>query len=262
MTSIEPSASPTSTEVGHGAATSNTSTPKIVGGVVGGVGGLFALALVAVLLFLYRRKKSGREAQGGLPSGSGSRSAPLAERPSTNRSAEMSSQRSSGSLFTAGYLAPAFMKRWTNSSSSQMSETGERGFQKIAGRKIPSVLQSGGDGYGGGLGGVPPTAGESSSSRPPRSPQSPPQSPAAQAPPTRPYGIPLDSSFTRESDESAPVVVFRPSPARTPMSSSASVASPEHTTVSRTPSVRPDVLGRSHPSFDDSRGSRFTESID
>ncbi|BDD57055.1 hypothetical protein MPDQ_007401 [Monascus purpureus] len=265
----EPPASATSTQSLHGATTPNNTTPKIVGGVVGGVAGLFVLALLAGLLFLYRRKRSIRGTPSGLPSDGGSRDAPLAERPSTTRSAEMSSQRSSQSLFTAAYLAPAFMRRWRNSAmtdSSQLSETSERGFQKISGRKIPSVLQSGGDGYGGGLEGISPTispmSGDPSSSRSVRPPQSPPQSPPSQPPPTRPFGVPLDTSFTRESSaESNAVVVIRPSPARTPLSSTVSVVSPEHMSPARPSSQRPDLLGRSRPSLDGSRSSRFTEGI-
>lgn len=147
----------------------------------------------------------------------------------------------------------------TRSNSTRRSgETSERGFQKVSGRKIPSVLRSGGDGYGGGLEGA---AGEPSSSRPQQSPTySPTRPPHGLQPPSAPppvhaHGAALDSSYTREQDE----LHVRPSPARTPASSTN--VSADNVTSVRHPSQVPDLVGRSRPSLDESRGSRFTESI-
>lgn len=189
-----------------------------------------------------------------------------------------SRQSSHDPLFSASYFTPAFMMgHWrksnqtTGTDSTLASNPSERGFQKIAGRKIPSVLQSGGDGYGGGFGEAAPTGTEMSVSFQPTPPINI-RPPTSQPPTATPYGIPLDTNYTRENPESDPRPVIRPSPARTPTASSTNIPSSAAATPPRStpepqnvlsPSVpkRPDALGRSHPSLDGSRGSRFTESI-
>ncbi|KAE8319200.1 hypothetical protein BDV41DRAFT_560464 [Aspergillus transmontanensis] len=270
-----PTASATSSpSQGSGALDSQTKG-KIAGGVVGGVAGAMVL-VVLVFLLLRRRRAYQNRAPEVLPPGDMTGTA--VGEGSVTRSADVVSRRSSNDpLFTASYFAPAFMKRWrqsrlsTHTESTLDSSTSERGFQKISGRKIPSVLRSGGDGYGGGFSEGSPTMSEPSVSFPPGSPVLP-RSPTSQPPPSTPYGMPLDVSYTREAEETNPVVIFRPSPARTPIPGSADASLSNEPSVSRivplaqgalSPTIpkRPDVLGRSHPSFDGSRGSRFTESI-
>ncbi|KAE8387782.1 hypothetical protein BDV23DRAFT_121422 [Aspergillus alliaceus] len=268
------SSTTSSSSQGSGALDSETKG-KIAGGVVGGVAGAMVLVLI-VFLLLRRRKAYQHRAPEVLPHGDMTGTA-IGEG-SVTRSADVVSRRSSNDpLFTASYFAPAFMKRWrqsrlsTHTESTLDSGASERGFQKISGRKIPSVLQSGGDGYGGGFSEGSPTVSEPSMSFPPGSPVLP-RSPTSQPPPSTPYGMPLDVSYTREDEETHPVVIFRPSPARTPISGSADASLSNEPSLSRivpvaqgalSPTVpkRPDMLGRSHPSFDGSRGSRFTESI-
>ncbi|RAL15373.1 uncharacterized protein BO97DRAFT_210148 [Aspergillus homomorphus CBS 101889] len=254
---------------------------KIAGGVVGGVAA--AMVFVVLLWLLLRRRKRAirPQARDALPAADMAGTATTEG--SITRSAEMTSRRSSNDpLFTASYFAPAFMQRWrqshmtTRTTDSVCSDSSERGFQKISGRKIPSVLHSGGDGYGGGAEQTSPTVSEPSSTF--AAPGSPviPRSPPSQPPLTTPYGMPLDTSYTREAEEPLPVVKFRPSPARTPVTGSANASLHNEPSAPRMiPSVhvqvsgalsptmpkRPDALGRSHPSFDGSRGSRFTESI-
>lgn len=250
-------------------------TNKIVGGVVGSVAGVAFLFLIA-LLYLRRRHASLREARQALPSSDAAGGA--AGEGSTAQSAEMTSRRSSHEpLFSASYLAPAFMRSWrksnqtTNTESTLVSNSSERGFQKISGRKIPSVLQSGGDGYGGGFGDNLPPGPEMSMNFQPVSAAHL-RTPASQPPTANPHGMPLDVNYTRESGESELRVVVRPSPARTPVASSTNIASSHTPTSPRStpepPRVssptgprRPDILGRSHPSFDGSRSSRFTEGL-
>lgn len=195
----------------------------------------------------------------------------------SSQSAEMTSRFSRDSILTAAYFAPAFMKKWRDSShtdSTLVSSGGgsERGFQKISGRKIPSVLTSGGDGYGGGYETVSPTVSEPSMT--PGIPGSPviPRSPS-QPPPSTPFGMPLDVSYTREAEETDPGVIMHGSPTRTSLPRTVTVASGAvpinipraHSQSPRalSPSMphRPDTIGRSHPSFDGSRGSRFTEGL-
>ncbi|KAL4897153.1 hypothetical protein BDV59DRAFT_169916 [Aspergillus ambiguus] len=256
---------------GSGSSLDSETKGKIAGGVVGGVAGLAMLIILALLFF--RRRRAALQQPRGLPSHDVAGTAAANEPP---RTAEMASRRSSNDpLFAASYFAPAFMKRWrqsqqtTRSDSTLSSNPSERGFQKIAGRKIPSVLQSGGDGYGdGSFGQGSPTASEPSGGFP-SSPPAPPRTSLSQPPPSHPYGMPLDTSYTREEEEA---VIYRPSPARTPIAGSSNVSLSTEPGISHVipqPSSafpasippRPDLLGRSHPSFDGSRGSRFTESL-
>ncbi|KAJ5492850.1 hypothetical protein N7539_001596 [Penicillium diatomitis] len=246
-------------------------TSKIVGGVVGSVAGLAMIFIV--LFYLFRRRKmmfkQRNSAALPLPSDDGG----------TTR--QMSTISSNEPLFSASYLSPAFAKRWRHSTMTVRSDStvssstpSERGFQKISGRKIPPVLAHGGDGYGG-------TGDESSPTYPGLSPVSPGgasamgsalTSPLSQAPPpTLPHGMVLDTNYTREAEEGLESPI-RSSPVHLPISSAVSVASP--TTVTPTSPIaqpqsaiaviprRPDGLGRSFPSYDGSRSSRFTESID
>ncbi|KAJ5795568.1 uncharacterized protein N7518_004108 [Penicillium psychrosexuale] len=167
-------------------------------------------------------------------------------------------RESNDPLFTARYLAPAFIKRWrqstatTRSGSTVDSGSSERGFQKISGRKLPPVFTHGGDGYGA------RTTGPSGS-------------PSFYAPPpTSPYGVPLDSNYTREVEEHTPPT--RPKLPHLPVSNTVNVSTPITVTpahpVAQPQSAvpflpsRPDGLGRSLHSFDGSRSSRFTEVID
>jgi hypothetical protein len=177
-------------------------------------------------------------------------------------------------LFSASYFAPAFVKRWRNStmttateSTMSSSNTSERGFQKLSGRKIPPVLTHGGDGFGGGLdrGDSPTLPGFS-----PMSPGGGPLSPISTygPPPASPFGMPLDTNLLEADEHITPT---RPSPIHLPVSSSVNFGAPTTVIPSHTLAqpqsvvpvlpARPDGLGRSLPSHDGSRGSRFTESI-
>lgn len=165
-----------------------------------------------------------------------------------------------------------------------MSASSERGFQKISGRKIPSVLTSGGDGYGGGYESVAPPGSEPSSTpRIPGSPVNNPRSPSMGAPPPSiPHGMPLDVSYTQETaefDDSDTIAHASPSSARPVVPDIITVAAgggPVNLSRSNTDSPgasagalsppmlqqqpllqRPDL--RTSHSFDGSRGSRFTE---
>lgn len=250
-------------------------TGRIVGGVVGSVAG--AVMLVVLAMLLIRRRAAMRMSPEALPSSEGAgpgAAAAAAAAGGGSRAGEMTSRFSRDSILTASYFAPAFMKKWRDSShtdSTLVSSGGgsERGFQKVSGRKIPSVLTSGGDGYGGGYETVSPYASEPSMT--PGIPGSPviPRSPS-QPPPSTPFGMPLDVSYTRETEENDPGVIIHDSPARTPLPGMVTVASggvPINIPRAHSPSPRalspqrPDTLNRSHSSFDASRGSRFTEGL-
>ncbi|KAJ5399082.1 hypothetical protein N7465_009571 [Penicillium sp. CMV-2018d] len=249
--------------------TSNPNTPKIVGGVVGSVAGV---ALIILLLFYYLRRRGFLMGKTARPAMLGDAAAGAGGAAGSREIVER--RESNDPLFTASYLAPAFMKRWrqstatTRSGSTTDSAPSERGFQKISGRKLPPVFTHGGDGYGGGLDGDSPTVPGFPSTSPATGPIG---SPSFYAPPpTSQFGSPLDSNFTREVEEPTPPT--RPNLVHLPVSNSVNVATPITVTpahpVAQPQSAvpfappRPDGLGRSLHSFDGSRSSRFTEVID
>jgi hypothetical protein len=259
-------------------------TPTVVGGVVGGVAG-FTVFLLLLLILLRWWKRKTRQRSVDEPSSAAlppsntapSQSQALAERPSSHTP-----------LMSA--ISPAFLSRWRMSSHTASSSTtvppAERGFQKVSGRKIDSVLTTGGDGYGDASSketapGSVPLPGLSGTSFYRDSagfyggPGQPSPRPSGQI--QRDSGIPASIK-----DDESEIAVMRPSPARTPVTSEGGVSAgqfpnpprPFGTTTPRsgTPpltalSVVPsplgprDALGRSHPSLDGSRGSRFTESV-
>lgn len=259
-----PSTNDSQSSSGSGSS-SKADTPKIVGGVIGSVAGL-AMIFLVLFYFMRRRKLFQQKGVQALPSDDAGGSRGMAERSTSN-----------DPLFSPTYLAPAFVKRWRNStmtaktdSTVSSSNPSERGFQKISGRKIPPVLTHGGDGYGGGLDGDSPTI----PGFLPTSPDggNPFSSPTSHGPPVAsPYGMPLDTNYTKEADETTPT---RPKAVHLPVSSSVNFGSPttvnpSHPVVQAqsavpvgSPPRRPDGLGRSLPSYDGSRSSRFTESLD
>ncbi|KAJ5103436.1 hypothetical protein N7532_003965 [Penicillium argentinense] len=264
-TSNTESASESGSGLGSGAIDPTTS--KIVGGVVGSVAGVALLLLL--VLFFFRRRSLQQKGTQALPAAADSGPREVAER-----------RTSKDPLFGSSYLAPAFMKRWRQSTMTTKTDTStissnpsERGFQKISGRKIPPVLTHGGDGFGGGLDGDSPTIPEFLGGLSPSSPGGPLSSPSHAPPTATPFGMPLDTNYTREAEENT--TPTRPRQVHLPVSSSVTYGSPTTITPSH-PIAQPqsampvspprkDGLGRSLPSFDgsrDSRGSRFTESLD
>ncbi|KAJ6004947.1 hypothetical protein N7540_012746 [Penicillium herquei] len=250
---------------GSGSSISPT-TSKIVGGVVGSVAGL---ALLIFCVFYFLRRKGYLQ---NFMKGKGTQTLPSSDMGAAG-SMETAERDGHSNPFNAAYLAPAFMKRWRQSTMTTATEStidsgsSERGFQKISGRKIPPVLTHGGDGYGGGLGGDSPTIPDCLIGISPTSPTGGPLSSLTThgPPPTSPFGSPLDATYTREAEET--LAPLRPSRVHLPVSSSvnfgiATTVTPSHPIAqpqSAMPLPRPDALGRSH--LDGSRGSRFTESL-
>ena len=148
------------------------------------------------------------------------------------------------------YAVPAALASLTGyKRSSQKTETdrtisstagSERGFYRVSGRKLPSVLQTGGDGYGGGI----PDANTLSGSSFYRDSQ------GFYGGPGSPSNPPASMSRKRESG----IPIMRPSPARTPVTEQGPFSEVP-------PPLRPDQLGRSHPSQDGSHASKFTEEV-
>lgn len=119
---------------------------QMVGGIVGGFAGI-ALVLVLILFFLrwYRARLRGK---GHLPNqlGVSHTLSRFGGDTSLLRSSDSIAQTSKSSFAPASWVA-----RWRP--SPNMSDvnltTNEKGFQRLSGRKIPSVFTHGGDGYDG-----------------------------------------------------------------------------------------------------------------
>ena len=187
------------------------------------------------------------------------------------------SQRSSN-VPLAGAAAFFSPSRWRHSgqtaSTAETASTGERGFQKLGGRKLPSVLTSGGDGYGGPFGTMTTvsagpqasatregTLSEQSFYRDSQGFYGGPGSPSGTTP-AGPSGYGPD-----RASAASEIAVIRPSPARTPVTSQGgfrpatrNVATPTPRQNTPTQNIRDDV-GRSHASFDGSRTSKFSEGV-
>ncbi|OJD13372.1 hypothetical protein AJ78_06161 [Emergomyces pasteurianus Ep9510] len=274
---------------------------KVVGGVVGGVAGVVLLLAVALLLLRTRKRKGDHSRE--LTSEDQGTAAML----HTGFAGAMTERSASTTTRGSALGAAALFSKWRNSQQSTRTleppPSSERGFQKVSGRKITSVLESGGDGYDDPFGATgeklyyettaaASTVGETGSPTtitpivPPFSSGFQPRPSISRNGTSRSAGLiaqplhapPLGRPPSQESDSSAHVV-FRPSPARTPLTSSADVTTasalatsgsialhpPPHESLPRLPVHRrisgQDAIGRSMASSDGSRASRFTEGI-
>lgn len=127
---------------------------QVVGGVVGGVAGIAILLLIVLVILRWYRRRL--KARGQLPEQIAARE--LA--PGSNPSYAMS-QRSSNVPFAAVFANNLKRLRPHSFQTTETTATGgtdssiresERGFRRIAGRKIAPVIGSGGDPYGGNYG--------------------------------------------------------------------------------------------------------------
>lgn len=128
---------------------------QMVGGIVGGLAGI-ALVLV-IVLYLLRRYRQRLKHLGRLPeqlaSGHSRGDSGL-----VGAAGPMSQSRSS--LFFPPAVVASNMKKWrpasemtmmTNTTSTTAADS-EKGFHRVSGRRIPSVLSTGGDQFGGSYG--------------------------------------------------------------------------------------------------------------
>lgn len=239
-------AAPAATTAGISDADADTApspleTPQVVGSVVGSLAGA-ALILAIILLLLRRHKRK----QGGALQLTGD------DHTDNNQSMRQAPT-------TASTLAPiAFLNRFSGL-SGKTAETnlsgGERSFQRVSGRKLPSAFSEGmtSDQFsrGGTMSGSSFYQDEHGT-----------------------YGGPgMSKEFGKEigdspaNRESGPMNI-RPSPARTPVIRHPDEGNPfsDRHYLSPPQSPNPDApprgtLGRSLPSADGSRSSRFTENV-
>jgi hypothetical protein len=223
------------------------STPKVVGSVIGSLAGAAVLlALLLILLRRYKRKQSGTLQLPGQDAGD--------SQPIATSGQEMAQRRSFPSS------APFFSRfSVTSRSTADTSTTGERGFQRISGRKLPSAFSEGMTSQQ-----FEPREGTLSGS-------------SFYRDDTGFYGGPgFPTSSSSQAPGSAGAIgakeKFMPSPARTPVIHHPEDVPPFGGTPKGSNFSRPQspplgtprprgTLGRSHPSFDGSRGSKFTEDV-
>ncbi|KAL6856439.1 hypothetical protein J3F83DRAFT_396235 [Trichoderma novae-zelandiae] len=123
---------------------------QVIGGVVGGLAGA-AFFLVLILLALrYKRRQLNASAAAGQPTSEGRGLPPAITTPDgapsggNDGSGSAMTERYSGAGLTAAFTGLATK---SSSASANSAETAERGFYRVSGRKLPSVLHLGGDGY-------------------------------------------------------------------------------------------------------------------
>lgn len=242
-----PGSDPSSSESGSGGGSSAeeasaTRTAQVVGGVVGGLAGLAALLLLALLILRwYKRRLRNANA---LPQREDSEIA--APEPET------AEQRSS--VFPVA--AAGLLNRFSNKELERgITPPPERGFQRISGRKLPSAFSGGAQSDG------MSTEGHLSD-------KSFPDVRNTFGGPGYAFGFGAGESSARDHLDSDNETI-RASPARTPVihharpiSATAPLTlSPPHTPLPGETGSARGTLGRSHPSYDGSRGSRFTEDV-
>jgi hypothetical protein len=258
-TGVAPSgASPSSTEAagaGSGSGSSPPSTSVIAGSVVGGLAGVAFLLILALILLRWKKRKDMLSLGNGNDGGAEATNRDL---PPAAPAGGMTQRRSVPFAVPAALASlAAFNKRSSHRSEQSVSTApSERGFYRVSGRKLPSVLQSGGDGYGGEVPDANTLSGSSfyrdstgfySGGGPSHAPGSP-----LASNPAGPF-----------VDRDSGVPVMRPSPARTPVTEQGPFRPLTPPPPLQPPRLhdRPDGVGRSHPSQDGSHASRFTEEV-
>ncbi|KAK1247796.1 hypothetical protein MKX07_000684 [Trichoderma sp. CBMAI-0711] len=125
---------------------------QVIGGVVGGLAGA-AFFLVLILLALrYKRRQLNAAQAAGQPTSENRGLPPTIVTPDGAPSGGGSGGGGGGAMtenYNASALTAAFTGLASKSSftSANSAETGERSFYRVSGKKLPSVLQVGGDGY-------------------------------------------------------------------------------------------------------------------
>ena len=306
------SGAPTSTSTsgsGSGGGSNTPATPALIGGIVGGISGLVLILLAALLLLRWKKGRLGSGERRTISPPMLQTSAP-GNPPQTG-----TTQRSSTTPIAAAGIFGRFRPSSSQTATTSDTAPSERGFQKISGRKLPSVLTSGGDGYGAAGSSAAAGAGAVAASKGGPSDHqergvAPGQGPFAGLAPglrpstahslsgssfyrdskgfyggvvpestsgsgaTEPSGSPTSSSPTFPSplavaggakDPGNPnrKPTIRPGPARQPVMHEAGTVPPRPPRATPPPPgshLPRDLLGRSHPSEDGSRTSRFRES--
>lgn len=211
---------------------------QIVGGVVGGVTGVAFLAMLVLLLLRYKRK-NGNGISLGDDGSNNSRALPSA---STSSEPNPMAERNAASAAVGAALASLTGPK--RPSPQPLTGGNERSFYRVSGRKLPSVLTAGGDGYSDPRASV--VSGHSDYSQ------------GSQA--SDPFHL-ADSRFALGSPMRpvSGIPIMRSGPARTPLAEANPFSDPPP--PSPPVSSYHDSPPRSVGSRDSHRGSRFQERI-
>ncbi|KAK3196137.1 hypothetical protein K4F52_001005 [Lecanicillium sp. MT-2017a] len=215
---------------------------QVIGGVVGGIAGVAFVALLVLLILRHKRKKNAQS-----PSSVDQRGFTAIGDDSGGAAGSMAERTGAAAAVTAAFAGLAGKRQQRASEPAAPPPPGERGFYRVSGRKLPSVLHAGGDGYT-----DPRESAMSAQSQNSR------ESDMLEAfgPGSRPYA--LGTPMRPVSG----VPIMRSGPARTPVTESNPFADPPPS-----PPPPPSPLCESPPRSVGSRGSprasgsRFQESI-
>ncbi|ROW08934.1 hypothetical protein VMCG_02941 [Cytospora schulzeri] len=125
----------------------------VVGGVVGGVAGLALLVAFAFMLLRLKKKGWGHMRPGNGNVGSAPEARAVGPPPGPSSGGDGGGNGAYGTMeraapySVASSLAALAGKRASRSRASSGPEMAERGFVRVSGKKLPPVLQFGGDGY-------------------------------------------------------------------------------------------------------------------
>lgn len=237
---------------GGGSGSLSQQDRQIVGGVVGGVAGAAFFLLLVLLALKYKKRRDDLTEiigdRGANPQSlSGAPGGPAGSGGGNGQASGAMAERSNPFVVPAALASLTAKRGKPISPTSPTSSTGERGFVRVSGRKLPSVLQHGGDGYT-----DPRESVASGQSDYFRGSQEfvPSSSNAGHA------RLALGSPMRPVSG----VPIMRSGPARTPIAAQNPFADPPSPPIPPPPR---DPLGRSLTSQDGSRGSssRFHEAI-
>ncbi|SPO00731.1 uncharacterized protein DNG_03479 [Cephalotrichum gorgonifer] len=224
----------------------STPTGTVVGSVVGSIAGAALLVFLIMALLRWRKRRSG---QLRLEDGPDTGSRGLGAAGGANGGRDGGGGMTHRSL---GFAAPAILASMSsynsNRSGSGGSPSGEQGFYRVSGKKLPPVIQYGGDGFTDPRGST--ISGASS------------EYPESHLLDAQDGAAPARLALGQPMRPISGVPVFRSSPARTPVAETNPFADPHEVVQPPTPprTVNPDAIGRSLTSQDMSRGSsRFTE---
>ncbi|KAI0133062.1 hypothetical protein F4776DRAFT_138833 [Hypoxylon sp. NC0597] len=244
----QPSSTTTSTADGTSESSDGPGAATVAGSVLGGVAALAFLLILALGLLRWKKRQNTLRLIRGSTSERGPGGALVGNSGPGGGDGGMSERRRSIPFAIPAALANLTGRKRFSGRSAASSDGGERGFSKVSGRKLPPVLQFGGDGYT-----DPRDTILSDQSIEYRDSQAFPG--LRNLGPTR---LAVGAPMRPESG----IPVYNPGPARTPIQQQGPFS--PYTDDSPLEPPNRDPLGRSHPSHDGSSrshgsASRFTE---
>ncbi|KPM34901.1 hypothetical protein AK830_g11667 [Neonectria ditissima] len=125
--------------------TLSTQQKQVIGGVVGSIAGVAFLAILFLLAFKYKKKHGNRSLLGDNAAGTNAKRLITGGNSGGGSGGAMTER--TGPFAVAAALAGLTGKRSNQTPPPDPDAGGERGFYRVSGKKLPSVLQTGGDGY-------------------------------------------------------------------------------------------------------------------